>query len=280
MLGYLPGLDSERRIALLATLRRKDTRESYREFVEGLAKQAGESVSTVEELIDFDRKRPGKSLSSKDGEHPVDPDARVACMKDGATDMARKAEHCVRFGERGAAGGDGVGGGQGLEQRRGDRGAGGERRGVVRGGAAAGASQLVGQGRGAGVGGGEPGARGERTRPGAGRSADGEGGAVDGAHVRDGRAAEGVLAGAREHPQAAAGPRVRIQSGHVDAGADGDRYASHPAGTGPEPLGIGFSADFRAENGDLAGSRQVSARLVRNSIDSVIERSLTRLIIR
>ena len=31
--------------AALATLRRKDTRESYREFVEGLAKQAGESVS-------------------------------------------------------------------------------------------------------------------------------------------------------------------------------------------------------------------------------------------
>ena len=31
--------------AALAALRRKDTRESYRAFVEGLAKQAGESVS-------------------------------------------------------------------------------------------------------------------------------------------------------------------------------------------------------------------------------------------
>ena len=49
----------------------------------------------MEELIDFDRKRPGKSLSNKDWEHPVDPDARVAHRKDGATDMAHKAEHCV-----------------------------------------------------------------------------------------------------------------------------------------------------------------------------------------
>ena len=38
--------------AALQTLRRKDSKESYREFVSGLAEQAGETVTTVEELID------------------------------------------------------------------------------------------------------------------------------------------------------------------------------------------------------------------------------------
>ena len=81
--------------AALQTLRRKDSKESYREFVVGLAEQAGETVTTVEELIDFDRNRQGKTLSNKEWESRSDPDARVAKMKDGGTDMAHKAEHAV-----------------------------------------------------------------------------------------------------------------------------------------------------------------------------------------
>ena len=81
--------------AALATLERKDTKEDYRAFVTRLAAEAGEPVQTVEELIEFDRKRAGKTLSNAEWEHPVDPDARVAKMKDGATDMAYKAEHAV-----------------------------------------------------------------------------------------------------------------------------------------------------------------------------------------
>ena len=81
--------------AALATLECKDTKEDYRAFVMRLAAEAGEPVQTVEELIEFDRKRAGKTLSNAEWEHPVDPDARVAKMKDGATDMAYKAEHAV-----------------------------------------------------------------------------------------------------------------------------------------------------------------------------------------
>ena len=81
--------------AALSTLERKDTKEDYREFVKRLAEEAGEPAGTVEELIEFDRKRAGKTLSNKEWEHPVDPDARVAKMKSGATDMGHKAEHAV-----------------------------------------------------------------------------------------------------------------------------------------------------------------------------------------
>ena len=53
---------------------------------------SGLQSPTREELIDFDRKRKPKKLSNKEWEHPVDPDARVAKMKDGATDMAHSAK--------------------------------------------------------------------------------------------------------------------------------------------------------------------------------------------
>ena len=81
--------------AALETLRRKDTGESYREFVLRLAEEAGEQIATVGERIEYDRGRPGKSLSNKDWESKTDPDAKVAKMKDGGTDMAHKAEHVV-----------------------------------------------------------------------------------------------------------------------------------------------------------------------------------------
>ena len=48
--------------ATLNTLWHQDTRGSYREFVERLAENRDE-VRTVEEVIDFDRRRPGKTLS-------------------------------------------------------------------------------------------------------------------------------------------------------------------------------------------------------------------------
>ena len=81
--------------AALATLQRKDSGEHYEAFVRRLAEASGLQSPTREELIDFDRKRKPKKLSNEEWEHPVDPDARVAKMKDGATDMAHKAEHAV-----------------------------------------------------------------------------------------------------------------------------------------------------------------------------------------
>ena len=97
--GELVGVDSTtlEANAALETLRRKDTGESYREFVEGLAEQAGEPVGTVAEQVAYDRARRGKSLSNKEWESPVDADAKVAKMKNGSTDMAHKAEHAVEL---------------------------------------------------------------------------------------------------------------------------------------------------------------------------------------
>ena len=81
--------------ASLSTLQRKDSGEDYDAFVRRLAEASGLQTPTREELIDFDRKRKPKKLSNEEWEHPVDPDARVGKMKNGATDMCHKAEHSV-----------------------------------------------------------------------------------------------------------------------------------------------------------------------------------------
>ncbi len=81
--------------AALQSLRRKDSGASYLGFVKGLARAAGESVDSIEELLLFDQKRKGKTLSNEEWESPADPDARVAKMKGGTTDLAYKAEHAV-----------------------------------------------------------------------------------------------------------------------------------------------------------------------------------------
>lgn len=81
--------------AALRSLQRKDSKEGYRQFVEGLAEAAGVPTPTLAELAAFDRKRQGKTLSNKEWESPTDPDARVAKMKDGSTHLAHKAEHAV-----------------------------------------------------------------------------------------------------------------------------------------------------------------------------------------
>ncbi len=81
--------------AALSTLQRRNTREGAGEFLERLAASAGLETPTREELIEFDRRRKNKSLANKEGEHPVDPDARVARRQDGATDRAPQAEPAV-----------------------------------------------------------------------------------------------------------------------------------------------------------------------------------------
>ena len=43
----------------------------------------------------LDRKRKKKG-SNEDWEHPYDPDARIAKMKDGRTHLAHKAEHAPK----------------------------------------------------------------------------------------------------------------------------------------------------------------------------------------
>jgi transposase len=73
---------------------RRDTGESYSEFLKGLAKASGIETPTQEDLARMDRKRSKKS-SNEDWEHPDDPDAKIAKMKDGSTHLAHKVEHAV-----------------------------------------------------------------------------------------------------------------------------------------------------------------------------------------
>src|SRR5208283_4187595 len=98
--GLLPG----KRVAIDATtleanaalrsIVRRDTGESYQEFLTGLAQASGIATPTREELARLDRKRK-KKTSNKDWKHPWDPDAKIAKMKDGRTHLAHKAEHAV-----------------------------------------------------------------------------------------------------------------------------------------------------------------------------------------
>jgi transposase len=106
VLGVLAdrGLVKGKRIAIDATtleanaamrsIVRRDTGESYEEFLRGLAKASGIETPSREDLARLDRKRK-KRMSNKEWASPADGDARIAKMKDGRTHMAHKAEHAV-----------------------------------------------------------------------------------------------------------------------------------------------------------------------------------------
>ena len=80
--------------AAMRSIMRRDTGESYEEFLTGLAKASGIKTPTREALARLDRKRK-KRTSNKEWMSPTDTDARVAKMKDGRTHLAHKAEHAV-----------------------------------------------------------------------------------------------------------------------------------------------------------------------------------------
>ena len=73
---------------------RRDTGESYQEFLTRLATASGIKTPTRETLARLDRRRK-KRTSNKDWENPSDPDAKITKMKDGRTHLAHKAEHAV-----------------------------------------------------------------------------------------------------------------------------------------------------------------------------------------
>jgi transposase len=81
--------------AAMKSLTRRDTGDDYLTFLRKLAAEAGLEDPTDEELIRFDRKRKGKTMSNEDWESPTDPESKIAKMKDGTTHLAYKAEHVV-----------------------------------------------------------------------------------------------------------------------------------------------------------------------------------------
>src|SRR5213596_296232 len=80
--------------AAMRSIVRRDTEETYQEFLTRLAKASGIETPTREDLGRLDRKRK-KKTSNKEWKHPHDPDAKVTKMKDGRTHLAHKAEHAV-----------------------------------------------------------------------------------------------------------------------------------------------------------------------------------------
>ena len=80
--------------AAMRSIVRRDTGESYEEFLTGLAKASGIETPTREDLARVDRKRK-KRTSNTEWKSPTDQDSRIAKMKDGSTHLAHKAEHAV-----------------------------------------------------------------------------------------------------------------------------------------------------------------------------------------
>lgn len=80
--------------AAMRSIVRRDTGESYTEFLEGLARASGIETPTRQDLARLDRHRPKKG-SNQEWEHPDDPDAVITKMKDGRTHLAHKVEHVV-----------------------------------------------------------------------------------------------------------------------------------------------------------------------------------------
>src|SRR5215210_3237340 len=80
--------------AAMRSIVRRDTGETYQDFLTQLAKASGIDTPTREDLARLDRKRKKKG-SNDDWTHPDDPDAKITKMKDHRTHLAHKAEHAV-----------------------------------------------------------------------------------------------------------------------------------------------------------------------------------------
>jgi hypothetical protein len=95
--GRVTGVDSTflRADASMKAIVRRDTKESYPQFIQRLAEESGIDHPTEEDARRFDRSRKGKKTSNKEWTSSTDGDARIAKLKDGRTRMAYKPEHAV-----------------------------------------------------------------------------------------------------------------------------------------------------------------------------------------
>jgi hypothetical protein len=78
-----------------AALSRRNSQESYREYVRRLAADADVDISDPAAVARFDRTRAGRRPSNREWHHPDDPDALVGRTKSGACDMIERPEHIV-----------------------------------------------------------------------------------------------------------------------------------------------------------------------------------------
>lgn len=87
--------------AALRSIVRRDSHESYAEYLEQLAKESGIEDPSRSDIAKIDRKRPRKG-NNEEWVHPNDPEAQIMKMKDGRTHLAHKAEHAVDMSGSGA----------------------------------------------------------------------------------------------------------------------------------------------------------------------------------
>lgn len=81
--------------AAMRSIVRKDTGEDYRDYLRGLAEEAGIEDPSDDDLRRFDKGRKDKKVSNEEWESKSDPESRITKMKDGTTHLAYKAEHAV-----------------------------------------------------------------------------------------------------------------------------------------------------------------------------------------
>ena len=94
--GKIVGVDATTLVANAAmkSIVRRDTGQSYEDFLRDLAHNAGIENPTKSDLAKLDRKRKNKA-SNDDWTNPNDPDAKIAKLKDGRTHLAHKDEPAV-----------------------------------------------------------------------------------------------------------------------------------------------------------------------------------------
>ena len=80
--------------AAMRSIVRRDTGESYQQFLTRLAAASGLKTPTRAALTRLDRRRK-KRTSNAEWVNPSDPDAKVTQMKDGRTHLAHQVEHAV-----------------------------------------------------------------------------------------------------------------------------------------------------------------------------------------
>ena len=85
--------------AAMKSIVRRDTGEDWKEYVTRLMREEGvigpDETPSQAEVLRYDRKRKGKTVSNAEWKSEIDEDAKIARMKDGTTHLAYKAEHVV-----------------------------------------------------------------------------------------------------------------------------------------------------------------------------------------
>ena len=85
--------------AAMKSIVRRDTGEDWKDYVTRLMREEGvigpEEKPSKAEVLRYDRKRKDKTASNTEWKSEIDPDAKIARMKDGTTHLAYKAEHVV-----------------------------------------------------------------------------------------------------------------------------------------------------------------------------------------